>query len=95
MKKYILMMKTMVASVSWEFQFTQPSDEMALEYARRIADSDPIPRAALSLLLFRYERDDQKLLAEFVWDKPTVRNILDDKKIRTLGPVLDPERPNN
>jgi hypothetical protein len=43
MSKYFMQWETLIGGLQWEYQFTQPSDEMAIEYAKRYAamiDSD-------------------------------------------------------
>ena len=41
----------------WQIQFTQPSDHMAMEYAKKICENDHAIRAATEIDLFNKDED--------------------------------------
>jgi hypothetical protein len=63
MKTYRLVMMTRLASVPWEYEFGQPSDNMAIEAAKRMIGPPSWPEGCMSILLF--EMEERRKIAEF------------------------------
>lgn len=65
-RKYIIQFDTiMPGTIAWEYSFEMASDEMATEYARNIARTDPAAKDA-TLVLWTTETDaEDAMLARF------------------------------
>jgi len=76
MIEYMMQWETHIGGLSWEYGYSSPSDNMAKEYAHRhtIALHKTL-RYDDAILLWRMS--DQKLIARFVINKPTVTNTVE------------------
>lgn len=76
MREYKLQMQTMVSGLRWEHTFHQPSDDMALDAAKRMCGPGDFTRFCMSIVLFSMA-DGGKALAEFKLEEtlPSVRML--------------------
>jgi hypothetical protein len=72
MKTYRLVMMTRLTGIPWEYEFTQPSDKMAIEAAQQMLSPDHWPESCTSILLFEMEK--KGMVAAFSL-KPSVLEV--------------------
>ena len=57
-KRYILRLHGTCSTMPWQFEFYQPSDEMARDYCRRLLANDPCAQQAMGAWLFDIETEN-------------------------------------
>jgi hypothetical protein len=72
--KYRFQLDTTAGDLPWSYDFDMHSDTMAIDYCKRIARYDSFAQIALGLVLFNIETD--RVLAHFVPESRTVRNLI-------------------
>lgn len=71
--RYLIELNGMIAEPRWQLETTMNSDEMALNYTKRVVETSHAVRAA-ALSVYLFNLDTNTLIGEFVLDKPTARN---------------------
>jgi len=71
--QYRMVWQTPASGLPWQYDYDQVSDNMAVNYAKRIMANDyGIRTGCMALLVWRLEPEE--LIAELVLDAPQVRN---------------------